>query len=327
MSISALSDLSDAVVAPVALNEGLLDLLLIDGAMATLKRAADGRHVWVSPSWQDWVGGEAPLPQPVANAIQAADARALASGQPMSVDDHVFERAGGRRVELRAVRRVLHGLAGEPLLLTLWRDVTALRRESLQLQQALGQIERLQQAIEAMRRQHEQGLDRPGELFRREHFEEHLRREAALSQREHREFALVLLAIDRIEAMRQSHGEAAVQRIVEMMGHLMRTNTRAMDVLSQLGEGRFAILLSGVGLATAHARMEHLRRACATQVVVQDGRSLGFEISIGIASFPHTAATLAELSQAAVRALTDARLRGGNRIALASIRLPEASGV
>lgn len=235
MSISALSDLSDAVVAPVALNESLLDLLLIDGAMATLKRAADGRPVWASPSWQDWVGGEAPLPQPVASAIQAADARALASGQPMSVDDHVFERADGRRVELRALRRVLHGLAGEPLLLTLWRDVTAVRRESMQLQQALGQIERLQQAIEAMRRQHEQGLDRPGELFRREHFEEHLRREAALSQREHREFALVLLAIDRIEAMRQSHGEAAVQRIVEMMGHLMRTNTRAMDVLSQLG--------------------------------------------------------------------------------------------
>lgn len=45
------------------------------------------------------------------------------------------------------------------------------------------------------------------------------------------------------------------QRIVEMMGHLMRTNTRAMDVLSQLGDGRFAILLSGVGLATGHARM------------------------------------------------------------------------
>ena len=152
MSISALSDLSDAVVAPVALNESLLDLLLIDGAMATLKRAADGRPVWASPSWQDWVGGEAPLPQPVASAIQAADARALASGQPMSVDDHVFERADGRRVELRALRRVLHGLAGEPLLLTLWRDVTAVRRESMQLQQALGQIERLQQAIEAMRR-------------------------------------------------------------------------------------------------------------------------------------------------------------------------------
>ena len=116
MSISALSDLSDAVVAPVALNESLLDLLLIDGAMATLKRAADGRPVWASPSWQDWVGGEVPLPQPVASAIQAADARALASGQPMSVDDHVFERADGRRVELRALRRVLHGLAGEPLL-------------------------------------------------------------------------------------------------------------------------------------------------------------------------------------------------------------------
>jgi len=327
----SLAVLFDTVVAPVALSEALLDLLLVEGAMATLKRASDGRHLWVSPSWQAWIGA-APvvgttdlerLPQPVANAIQAADARALACGQALSVEDHVFERVAGRRVELHAVRRVLSDPAGEPLLLTLWRDVTATRREALHLQQALGQIERLQQATEAMRRQHEQGLDRPGELFRREHFEEHLRREAALSQREHREFALVLLAIDRLEGLRQTHGEAAVQQVTEVMGHLMRTNTRAMDVLAQLGDGRFAILLSGVGLATAHARMEHLRRACATQVVVQEGRSLGFEVSIGIASFPHTAATLAELSQCAVRALGDARLRGGNRIALAAIRLGE----
>ena len=85
-------------------------------------------------------------------------------------------------------------------------------------------IERQHQALEAMRRQHEQGLDRPGELFRREHFEEHLRREAALSQREHREFALVLLAIDRIEAMRQGRGEAAVQRVVEVMGQIGRAH-------------------------------------------------------------------------------------------------------
>lgn len=331
----SLADLPpDAAVASAELTAGLLDLIRVDGAMVTLKRAEDGRYLWASPAWCDWVGAERPvggasdlelLPQAAANAIQAADLRALAAAGPVSVDDHVFEQGGrDRRVEFHAVRRVLTEPDGERWLLTLWRDVTVLRREAQQLQQALGQIERQHQALEAMRRQHEQGLDRPGELFRREHFEEHLRREAALSQREHREFALVLLAIDRIEALRQSRGEAAVQRVVEVMGHLMRTNTRAMDVLSQLGDGRFAILLSGVGLATAHARMEHLRRACATQVVVQDGQSLGFEVSIGIASFPHTAASLSELSQAAVRALGDARLRGGNRIALASIRLGEA---
>jgi len=65
----------------------------------------------------------------------------------------------------------------------------------------------------------------------------------------------------------------------------------------------FAILLSGVGLATAHSRMEGLRRQCATQIVVLDGRDLGFTVSMGVASFPHTAHTQEDLMRAADLAL------------------------
>lgn len=314
------------------LAEGLLDLLQAEEALLALKDAESGRYLWANTPCLAWLGGDLQrvvgatdlelLPQSEANALQAADARALAAGHSLVAENHRFERSGARS-DFHVLRLVLAPMAGPRQILSLWRDVTQQRREAGRLQSALDQIERQQQAVEALRRQHAQGMDRPSELFRREHFEEHLRREAALSQREHREFALVLLAPDRLEALRQSMGESAVQAVTQSMGHLMRTNTRAMDVLSQLGDGRFAILLSGVGLATAHARMEHLRRACATEVVVVNGQGFNFEVSIGVASFPHTAATLADLSQAAVRALADARQRGGNRVALASIRLGE----
>jgi diguanylate cyclase (GGDEF)-like protein len=326
-------DLPIFVTPPALLAGGLLDLLQAEGALLSLKDADSGRYRWANAAFLAWLGAEASralgatdlelLPQAEANALQAADARALAAEQPLVVEDHRFERAG-QRSEFHAIRQVLVPADGGPRqILSLWRDVTHSRRDAGRLQAALDQIERQQQAVEALRRQHAQGLDRPSELFRREHFEEHLRREAALSQREHREFALVLLSLDRIEALRHTQGEPAVQAVTQCLGHLMRTNTRAMDVLSQLGDGRFAILLSGVGLATAHARMEHLRRACATEEVVVAGHGFNFEVSIGVASFPHTAATLADLSQAAVRALADARQRGGNRVALASIRLGE----
>jgi diguanylate cyclase (GGDEF)-like protein len=321
------------VAPPALLAGGVLDLLQTEGVLLALKDADSGCYLWANAACLAWLGSHAQrrvvgatdlelLPQAEANALQAADARALAAELPTVVEDHRFERAG-QRSEFRVVRCVLVPADGPRQLLCLWRDVTQSRRDAGRLQAALDQIERQQQSVEALRRQHAQGLDRPSELFRREHFEEHLRREAALSQREHREFALVLLALDRTEALRQTLGEAAVQEITRSMGHLMRSNTRAMDVLSQLGDGRFAILLSGVGLATAHARMEHLRRACATEVVVVGGQGFNFEVSIGVASFPHTAATLDDLSQAAVRALADARQRGGNRVALASIRLGE----
>ena len=54
--------------------------------------------------------------------------------------------------------------------------------------------------------------------------------------------------------------------------------------------------------------------------MVLGGQAFHFEMSVGVASFPHTAETLEELSQAAIRALQDARRRGGNRVALATIR-------
>jgi diguanylate cyclase (GGDEF)-like protein len=97
-----------------------------------------------------------------------------------------------------------------------------------------------------------------------------------------------------------------------------------MDASCRLDEDRFAILLSGVGLATAHSRMEGLRRQCATQIVVLEGRDLGFTVSMGVASFPHTAHTQEELKRAAEQALAEARRRGGNQVTLASIRFDAA---
>jgi diguanylate cyclase (GGDEF)-like protein len=123
----------------------------------------------------------------------------------------------------------------------------------------------------------------------------------------------------------QQRGAAAGERVADTVARLMRANTRAMDVLAQLAPDRFAILFSGIGLATTHSRVEHLRRACAAELLVQDGDSFGFEISAGVASFPHSAGSVSALSQAAIRALNDARQRGGNRVALASIALGDES--
>ena len=93
-----------------------------------------------------------------------------------------------------------------------------------------------------------------------------------------------------------------------------------MDASCRYEEQRFAVLLSGVGLATAHARMEGLRRKCATQIVVLEGQELGFTVAMGVASFPHTSNTQDGLLAACESALTEAKRRGGNHLTLAAIR-------
>ena len=66
--------------------------------------------------------------------------------------------------------------------------------------------------------------------------------------------------------------------------------------------------------------MEGLRRQCATQIVMHEGRELGLTVSMGVASFPHTSSTQESLVGACETALQEAQRRGGNHVTLASIR-------
>ena len=257
----------------------------------------------------------------LAAALRAAEQTALSQGAPLT-SQHKFEWAGARR-EFSVLRLVTApDPRGRRLLCSVWSDLAPERQREAQLRLALEQIEQQQRANEALRLElSDQALRDPYTgLYRRAHFEDQLRREVDLSTREHREFAIVFIEIDAPAPAVQALGEAGERALLEAVGRLLRSGTRAMDASCRQGERAFAVLLSGVGLATAHARMEGLRRKCASQIVVQDGRELGFTVSMGVASFPHTAHTHESLVESCTSALAEARRRGGNQVTLAAIR-------
>ena len=316
-------------LAPQAL--GALVFTLADrlDAPLAIKEIASGRYVYANGRMDTLVGRTADglsdedwLDPAQAATLRTADQSAMVQTLPQ-VSEHRIERKGGRR-EFSVTRQALAAQdGGAPrYLCCLWFDQTTQRQHETQLQLALQQLEQQQQASEAFRREmQDQGLrDSVTGLYQRAHFDDQLRREVDLSSREHREFALVSVALDPLADEVKASGPEARQRVLEALGRLLRSNTRAMDASCRLEEDLFAVLLSGVGLATAHARMEGLRRQCATQIVMLNGRDLGFTVSMGVASFPHTAHTQEELLNAADAALAEARRRGGNHVTLASIR-------
>jgi diguanylate cyclase (GGDEF)-like protein len=299
------------------------------GLALAVKDASSGRYRHVNESMARLLGrpaaeivgrGDTELVEPaVATAWRAADQAALAQTQPLYVEHR--SEWGGRRHE-HAVLRVAAGAGEHRLVCSLWADQAALRQKDQQLRLVLEQLEQQQRANESLRLElADQTLrDADTGLYTGARFEDHLRRELDLSAREHREFAMVLIELDPFGDGVRALGAPAEARIFEAMGRLLRGNTRAMDAACRLEGGRFGVLLSGVGLATAHARMEGLRRQCAAQIVVHEGQELGFSVSMGVASYPHTASTQAELFEACEAALAEARRRGGNRLTLASIR-------
>lgn len=314
------------------LATALLDALDGMGALVTVKDTSSGRYVHASAAMAELFG------RSTAEMLGAADADVLDAGQLAAVrsaeqaalahgttqtTEHRLER-GGQRREFSAVRAAVPRIDGAAAshLVSVWVELTAARQRDAQLQQALAQLEQQQIAAEALRRETQDATLRDGVtgVYQRAHFDDQLRREVDLSSREHREFALVTINLDPLSDDARALGATARTRILEALGRLLRSNTRAMDASCRLNEDRFAVLLSGVGLATAHSRMEGLRRQCATQIVVLDGRDLGFTVSMGVASFPHTAHTQQDLMQAADLALAVAQKRGGNHVTLASIR-------
>jgi diguanylate cyclase (GGDEF)-like protein len=320
----------------VALRAGLLDAVLRrQGSLLAIKDAGTGRYLEVNAAFAEWLGRpEAAIvgctdaelfDADVAQALRSADRSAVQMGGEM-LTEHRIDRDGQRR-EFSTLRLLRADGGGRRCLCSVWFDLAGQRQKESQLRQALEQLEQQQRAIHQLRQDlHEQhGLrDTATGLHNRAHFDDQLKREVDLSSREHREFALVWIALDPLSEAVAELGDGARRGILASIGRLLRSNTRAMDASCRVEDDRFAVLLSGVGLATAHARMEGLRRQCATQIVLLDGHEFGFTVSMGVASFPHTAHTLEELLEACTGALAEARRRGGNQVTLASIRFGPA---
>lgn len=312
-----------AAEAPLAALCALLNASLAQrGEMLCVKDAATGAYVYVNDAWARFAGREPAqllgrsdsevFDAALVATWRAAEQTVRSQAAPL-LSEHHFDWRDARHDfhVLRLYQPADAGAGG--WLCSLWADQRPAIQQQQQLAAALGQIEQLQRANEQLRRElADQALrDQASGLHNRTHFEEQLRRELDLSTREQREFAVVLIDVD---------PPAEADSIFEALGQAIRSGTRAMDASCRLEGARFAVLLSGVGLATAHSRMEGLRRQCATQIVMRNGRELRFTVSMGVASYPHTANGRDALMQAAQGAVEQAQRRGGNQVALASIR-------
>jgi diguanylate cyclase (GGDEF)-like protein len=300
------------------------------GDLLALKDAASGTYLHVNDAMALWIGRPAEeiigktdaqlFDADLAKLLRTADLAATAHGAPLNAE-HKFEHRGQRH-EFGATRMLVNEDGQSRDLCVIWHDLAPSRQKEAQLKAALQQLEQQQRSLEQLRRdaQDHRMRDEVTGMHTRGHFEEQLKREVDLSTREQRQFALVTIELDTFRDDVLALGEPARERVIEQLGRVLRTNTRAMDASGHLGGLRFAILLSGVGLATAHTRMEGLRRQCATHIVAHEGHDLGFTVSKGVASFPHTASGGDELIAASEAALAEARRRGGNQVVLASIR-------
>ncbi len=200
-----------------------------------------------------------------------------------------------------------------------FRDITKRYQAETALQQANRRLKEQLTEIEALQAKlREQAIrDALTGLFNRRYLEETLPRELAKAGREGYPVAVILLDIDHFKTINDTFGHKPGDLMLQALGRLLDTHTRAGDIACRYGGDEFVVVLPGVLLEDACQRADELRLGFGELYVEWAGSKLSATLSAGIATYPDHVETEEELLRAADEAMYAAKAAGRNCVRLA----------
>ncbi len=148
--------------------------------------------------------------------------------------------------------------------------------------------------------------------------------ELSRAERHGRAFALLMFDLDGFKDVNDTHGHAAGDRVLAMVGARAARSMRASDVVARVGGDEFVALLPEATREGAAAVAEKLRVSLA-QPYGFGRRTARLSASIGIAFYPEHGRDLETLQRSADAALYAAKRGGKNRAVVATIAGPALS--
>lgn len=143
-------------------------------------------------------------------------------------------------------------------------------------------------------------------ILNRRGFTDAAERELARASRYERPFVLAYVDVRGLKAVNDTEGHLVGDELIKTVAGLMKESARADDVVGRIGGDEFALLL---GEQTAEGAVPLVRRIRGR---VEERRAAmeirePWELTIGIAAFPHDGTTLEELLGVADRRLYEQR--------------------
>lgn len=145
---------------------------------------------------------------------------------------------------------------------------------------------------------------------------EQLPRAIADSQASANRLALLMVDLDGFKKLNDTHGHAAGDQMLQIVGQRLRQGVRGRDLVARLGGDEFVVVLSEIGqeLEEAQARSQHVAQGLLERLSRPYELEVGIShhsASIGVAVLDRRSATAADLMQHADVALYEAK--GGGR--------------
>ena len=144
---------------------------------------------------------------------------------------------------------------------------------------------------------------------------EHIEGELTRMKREEKPLALAMLDLDHFKKINDTYGHVTGDRVLKTFSSMLRQRLRGSDIIGRTGGEEFTVALPGATQEQAFAIMDDLRDAFGRISQKQDGVAFNVTFSCGIAMYPKNE-TIADLTEAADKALYEAKSKGRNRVVI-----------
>lgn len=185
----------------------------------------------------------------------------------------------------------------------------ALEKANQSLMQKIDEIEKLQIQLQ------EQAIRDPlTGLFNRRFFDEYFDKELMRSIRSETPISLLMVDIDHFKSVNDRFGHDVGDKVLEMLGEILKSMFRVSDVSCRFGGEEFLVLLPGLASDQAYNRAEALRDRF--EQATKDAEFLYSQvtISIGISNYPVHGDNTRDLFRISDKALYEAKEQGRNRV-------------
>jgi len=148
-------------------------------------------------------------------------------------------------------------------------------------------------------------------LYNHRYFQERLERETKLADRNNEQVSLILLDLDHLKHINDTHGHRLGDAALCHVASMMQSAVREVDIIARYGGEEFVVILPQCDRESAIDVAERLRESIASTTVEKMGQVTA---SIGVATYPSGAKNKEELIEMADRAMYLAKAAGRNRV-------------
>lgn len=133
-------------------------------------------------------------------------------------------------------------------------------------------------------------------------------------------FSLIIIDIDKFKNFNDTYGHQVGDAVLRQVSQLLKSSLRKPDIICRYGGEEITIILPHTSNKNAFQIAEKLCKLVADhQFPVKKDLTVNVTISLGVSTYPDSAATIAEMIETADKILYNAKETGRNRVGIPNI--------